>query len=89
MARRAHQTELFTRDLAWEQEWGGMPEFVQGRQEEYAKVVVRFRTRADFDDFCQRIGQRLTPVSKSTWHPALPTNGSSQTVQRYVDGEDT
>lgn len=70
---------------SWRSEWVGMPEFVQERQREYAKITVRFRCQADLDDFARLIGQRLNARSQCTWHPELPPVGSSPTVLRYVN----
>jgi len=52
-------------------EWKNMPEFVQEKQEPYQTIIVRFRCKEDVDDFAARIGQNLTPKSKSIWHPFL------------------
>lgn len=46
-----------------------MPEFVQEKQEEFSKIIVRFETEADLQDFARIIGQALTPKTKSIWHP--------------------
>jgi len=61
--------ELF--ELEWQKEWTGMPEFVQEKDEPFAMLRVRFRTKEDLEDFAERIGQKLTPRTKSIWHPAL------------------
>jgi hypothetical protein len=66
---------------SWEKEWVGMPEFVQEKQREFVKIVVRFGSQEDLDDFCRLIGQRLTSKSQSTWHPELP---KSSVVKKYV-----
>jgi hypothetical protein len=50
-------------------EWVGMPEFVQLKQEPYAKIVVRFETQEALEDFEEKIGQKLTKKTKSIWHP--------------------
>lgn len=69
----------------WREEWVGMPEFVQERQREFAKITVRFRCQADLDDFAALIGQKLNARSQCTWHPELPPVGSSPTVRRWVN----
>tara|TARA_R100000149_G_C5834873_1_gene109045 strand:+ start:409 stop:642 length:234 start_codon:yes stop_codon:yes gene_type:complete len=61
--------ELF--ELDWQKEWTGMPEFVQEKDEPFAMLRVRFRSKEDLDDFAERLGQSLTPRTKSIWHPAL------------------
>jgi hypothetical protein len=42
----------------WEEHWQGMPEFVQVKQEPFAKITVRFRNQEDLDDFARLIGFR-------------------------------
>ena len=53
----------------WREQWQGMPEFVQEKQEPFAKLIVRFETEADMMAFADIIGQKLTPKTKSIWHP--------------------
>lgn len=53
----------------WKKHWVGMPEFVQDKQEPFSKIVVRFETQKDLDDFSRLIGQKLTQKTKSIWHP--------------------
>lgn len=67
----------------WTKHWVGMPEFVQKKKREYAKITVRFRNQADLDDFCLKIGQRLNAKSQCTWHPELV--GGLQPKEKYVD----
>jgi len=64
-------------------EWEDMPEFVQDKQEPFAKVIVRFRNQQDLDEFAKLIGQPLTPKTKSIWHPALIRGINAN--KRYVD----
>ena len=52
-----------------QQEWSGMPEFVQEKKEPFAKLIIRFESEKDLQDFAQLIGQKLTPKTKSLWHP--------------------
>jgi len=49
--------------------WIGMPEFVQEKQKPFAQIICRFETQEDLDSFSQLIGQKLTPKTKSIWHP--------------------
>lgn len=64
-------------------EWTGMPEFVQEKQEPFAKIIVRFSSQADLDDFAKIIGQSLTSKTKSIWHPFRSHWGATRSV--YVD----
>jgi hypothetical protein len=52
--------------------WVGMPEFQQDKQEPHAKIIFRFDTEEDLQDFARLIGQKLTSKTKSSWHPFKP-----------------
>jgi len=65
-----------------ESEWQGMPEFIQGKQREYAKIIVRFRNQEDLNDFARLIGQTLNAKSQCTWHPKLLPK---KVITKYVD----
>lgn len=52
--------------------WGGMPEFEQENKEPHAKIVFRFESEEDLQDFASLIGQKLTAKTKSSWHPFKP-----------------
>ena len=60
-----------------------MPEFVQEKQEPFSKIIVRFETEEDLNDFAKLIDQKLTPRTKSIWHPALVRGVNAK--KRYVD----
>ena len=64
-------------------EWEGMPEFVQEKQEPFSKIIVRFETEDDLNEFANLIGQKLTPKTKSIWHPKLDRGKHS--LKRYID----
>ena len=67
-------------------EWQGMPEFVQEEKEAFAKIVVRFESQAALDDFAGKIGQKLTPKTKSIWHPFKSHWGGKR--YRWKDSDD-
>lgn len=46
-----------------------MPEFVQNKKKEFSKIIVRFETQEDLQNFSELIGQKLTNKTKSIWHP--------------------
>jgi len=52
-------------------EWDGMPEFVQEKQEPFSKIIIRFENNQDLQEFAEMIGQKLTNKTKSIWHPKL------------------
>lgn len=51
--------------------WTDMPEFIQEKKKEFQKIIVRFDSEEDLQDFAKRIGQNLTTKTKSIWHPKL------------------
>ena len=64
-------------------EWDDMPEFVQEKQEPFSKIIVRFETKKDLEDFADLIGQKLTPKTKSIWYP-FKSHWHGKTI-RWVD----
>lgn len=52
-------------------EWVNMPTFVQEKDEEYKKIIVRFASQEDVDEFARLIGQKISPKTTSIWHPKL------------------
>lgn len=52
-----------------ENEWSGMPEFVQEKKEPYSKIIFRFENENDLKEFSKLIGQKLTKKTKSAWFP--------------------
>lgn len=67
-------------------EWTHMPEFVQDKDEPYAKIIVRFETKEDLDEFSEMIGQKLLQTTKSIWHPKLE-HGKNAGL-RWVDTDE-
>ncbi|MCB1711160.1 MAG: hypothetical protein KDH96_01380 [Candidatus Riesia sp.] len=70
----------------WEEHWKDMPEFVQEKQEPFSKIIVRFETEEDLNEFSKLIGQKLTPKTKSIWHPKLERGKNA--LKRYIDEEE-
>lgn len=64
-------------------EWLDMPEFVQQKQEPYSKIIIRFETEDDLNDFAKLINQKLTKKTKSIWHPYKSHWGNNRMV--YID----
>jgi hypothetical protein len=60
---------LFDVPAEWENEWVGMPEFVQEKKKPFSQVIVRFETEQDMNSFASIVGQKITPKTKSLWHP--------------------
>lgn len=66
-----------------EDEWVGMPEFVQEKKEPFTKITIRFETEEDLKAFAKLIDQNLTPKTKSIWFPFKSHWG--KTINRWVD----
>ena len=64
----------------WQKEWKDMPEFVQEKKEPYSKLIIRFESEKDLQDFAQLIGQKLTKKTKSIWHPFKSHWGADKKV---------
>lgn len=67
----------------WKNEWLDMPEFVQEKKESYSKIIVRFNSEEDLQEFAKLIGQKLTNKTKSIWHPKLVRGINSN--KRYTN----
>ena len=67
----------------WRREWKGMPEFVQEERKPFSTIMIRFANKEDLDDFANKIGQKLTPKTKSIWHPQLLRG--LDCVERWAD----
>ena len=52
-----------------ENHWTDMPEFIQEKKEPFAQIIVRFDSEKDLNEFAEMISQKLTPKTKSIWHP--------------------
>jgi hypothetical protein len=64
-------------------EWVGMPEFVQEKQEPYAKIILRVRNKEDLELLSKLLEQPFTSKTKSAWFPAIVRGINSN--KRYVD----
>lgn len=62
----------------WEEEWVGMPEFVQKKKDCYAKIIVRFDNEQDLQKFASIVEQNLSKKTKSIWYPKLTKTSYSE-----------
>lgn len=53
----------------YDEHWVGMPEFVQEKQEPYAKIIIRLENKQDLDELSNLLGQKFTSKTKSAWFP--------------------
>lgn len=72
-----------TEQKEWKKHWVGMPEFEQNSKEPFKKLIVNFRTKEDYEEFANIIGQPLTDKTKSTWHPRLDKDANS--LKRWIE----
>jgi len=79
------QLSLFDKGEAWQNEWQGMPEFVQEDQKPYRSVVVHFEKERDVQAFAKLIGQKITSKCHVLWYPEAVRADYSQ--QLWVDAE--
>lgn len=70
-------------DPDWKKEWQDMPEFVQDKQDCYAKIIIRFDNENDLQEFAKLINQKLTKKTKSIWHPFKSHWGATKKI--WVD----
>jgi hypothetical protein len=85
MAKDKSQNSLFdVNELnKWQEEWQGMPEFIQEDKLPIQTIVVSFETKEDVQDFANIIGQKLTYKTKSIWFPAKSRDIVNNKI--YVD----
>jgi hypothetical protein len=53
----------------WEDEWQGMPEFVQDDRGPYKTIYVHFKNEKDVEDFAKLVEQKINPQTKFIWFP--------------------
>jgi hypothetical protein len=69
----------------WRKHWKSMPSFTQEEKKTYKQVIMSFRNEEDFQDFQEKIGQKLTMKTKSAWHPHLDVTANS--LLRWMEEE--
>ena len=53
-----------------EEDWSGMPEFMQNSEEAYQRIVLNFETKEDVAWFADLVKQAITSRTRSMWIPA-------------------
>ena len=71
----------------WEDEWQGMPEFIQEDQSPFKTIFVHFENREDMLLFAELVDQRLTTKTQSIWYPEAKIDRYSD--KRYVDQDNS
>lgn len=70
-----------------DEEWVGMPEFVQNDKKEYALIRVRIKNENDFNEFKKLIGEPYIGPEASIWYPKQK-RGLDIIDKRWVDEAD-
>lgn len=65
----AEQDSLFDMTPIWEETWKGMPEYENEDMAPVRQLKVNFRSDSDRKAFAKRIGQTITPLTRSIWYP--------------------
>jgi hypothetical protein len=55
-----------------EEEWQGMPEFMQDENPPFRRIVVSFDNQKDVDQFAKQVKQKLTDKTRGIWFPFKP-----------------
>jgi len=76
------QPQLFDME---EDEWQGMPEFVQEDLSPHRVIYVRFRNDEDVAKFEELMGQKITEKQKTIWFPYAEPRIRAHL--RYIDEE--
>ena len=78
-----NQQNLIEIDPLWKEHWKEMPEFVMNDESPQRTLRVHFRNQDDVDEFAKLIGQKISPKTKSIWHPQAKNRIVSD--KHYVD----
>jgi len=82
MSKENNQLALFEMKEWWEDEWEGMPEFVQDDEMPYRSITVHFRNRDDVNRFSKLVQQKITKLTPSIWFPIYKIQ---KRTEKYVD----
>lgn len=78
------QQALIETGEKWEEEWQGMPEFVQEDLTPWNSIYVHFETREDIEKFAKLVRQKIGLNTRSIWFPEAEIG--RMTTKRYVEG---
>ena len=84
MSKENDQLALFEMKEWWEDDWEGMPEFVQDDLAPFKELNIKFRDRSDMESFMKLVEQKFTMKTKSIWYPKLEIKKVAHL--RYIDG---
>ena len=64
-----NQSTLFDMKEDWREIWKGMPEFNQKDLTPFQSILIHFDSLEDRKSFSNLVGQTVTDLTKSIWHP--------------------
>ena len=70
-------------DTDAENEWTGMPEFVQEDKQPFRSIIMHFKNEDDVEAFAKLLDQNITPKTRSLYHPKLQIETFMD--KRYID----
>lgn len=70
----------------WDEDWQGMPEFIQEDLSAYKTILVHFKNQEDVDAFSKLINQRIKSKTKWIWYPQVKQKDLKK--YQYIDGEE-
>jgi hypothetical protein len=74
---------LFDKGEGWENEWQGMPEFVQKDLTPFKTIYVHFENAEDMRAFAELVQQQLTTDTQYIWFPE--SDRPKPSTRKYVD----
>ena len=83
MSEKNNQNFLFKSKDWRENEWDGMPEYIQNKLIPFRVIKMHFKNQEDVDAFEKLIGQKIHAGYNTYWYPKLNIKTSSN--KRYVD----
>lgn len=75
----------------WEEEWQGMPEFIQNKYIPYKEIVIRFESEEAVQKFARIMRQNILESTKWLWYPKIDVknpdkkHGLFTHTKKYVD----
>jgi len=79
------QVALIETGEKWEEEWRGMPEFVQEDLMPWHSVEVHFENREDMEKFSKLVKQKIGLNTKFIWYPQAEINRAQ--TKKLVDSK--
>lgn len=70
--------DIFPREVNYDEEWQGMPEFHQEDKTAFQLIHIHFKTQRDVDSFAELINQNITAKTRSIWYPRVD-------VEHFID----